>query len=275
MLARELFEENLDLIDRTIRRACGRAGIFGADAEDLASTIRIALIEDDYAILRNWQQRSSLATYLAVIVRRLVADAQIRSYGRWRPSAEATRMGEAAVMIESLVHRRGRSIDEALPIVQSLDPTLTRERVAAIVQQLPPRTPRPRLVELDDTHAEVLQSQERADSRAEAAETARVADVVRNSLEQFSDEDRAMIAFRFASGMSIADIARMMQLPQRPLYRRIESLLAQLRAALTAAGIDAKSLWDALQTSTAAELDFGLPEGKSGATRQTLTMEDS
>jgi hypothetical protein len=74
--------------------------------------------------------------------------------------------------------------------------------------------------------------------------------------------------------MSIADIARMMRLPQRPLYRRIESLLGRLRAELTAAGIDAMSLWDALQKSDA-ELDFGLPERKNDATRQTLSMEDS
>ena len=277
MLPRELFEQNLELIERTVQRACVRAGIFGADAEDLASTVKIALIEDDFAILRNWEQRSSLATYLAVIARRLVADAQIRTFGRWRPSSEAIRLGETAVMIESLVLRRGRSLDEVLSIVSSIDPSLTRERVEAIVRQLPPRAPRPRLVELDETHAELLRSEERADSRTAVAEATQMADravtVVRKTLEQFTDEDRTIISFRFSSGMSIADISRMMRLPQRPLYRRIESLLGRLRAALTGAGIDATSLFDAIESSTG-ELDFGMPVRKNDSSRQTLSMED-
>ena len=42
-----LFESNLDVIDRVIAGVCRRARINGADAEDFASSIKLALIEND------------------------------------------------------------------------------------------------------------------------------------------------------------------------------------------------------------------------------------
>jgi hypothetical protein len=77
----KLFEANLTLIERVIGVVCRRSRIFGADAEDFASTTRLALIENDYAILRKYEGRSSLATFLGVVVQRLFS---IR--GRKRPA---------------------------------------------------------------------------------------------------------------------------------------------------------------------------------------------
>lgn len=271
MNPRALFEENLDLIERTIDRACRRAHLYGADAEDFASTVRIALLDDDGAILRNWQQRSSLATYLAVIVQRLLADEQIRTFGRWHPSAEACRHGEAGVMLERLVRRERRSLDAALPAVQAIDGTMTRQRAEAIVARLPDRERRPREVEIDS--AALLPSALSADARALESDARRVADrtaeVVRETLDSFPDEDQTVILLRFQSGMSIADIARMLRLPQRPLYRRIEGLLARLREALARSRIDAGALEEVL---SAGELDLGL-RGKDAPIRQTEENE--
>jgi DNA-directed RNA polymerase specialized sigma24 family protein len=276
MHPRELFETSLDLIERTVERVCRRAQIFGPDAEDFGSSVKIALMENDYAILRGWEQRSSLSTYFAVIVQRMLADETIRSVGRWHPSAEATRMGEAAVLAERLIHRNGRSLEEALPIVAALDPAITRARLAEIVARLPERTRRPRAVELDDAAAAVLPAAERADERIVAGETRRTAEraaaVVRDTLDAGSLEDRTLIWLRFGSAMSIADISRMMRLPQRPLYRRLEALLARLRSALLEAGIDAAALGEVIGAGPE-EVDFGFQRGKWDALRQTETDE--
>ncbi|MBX3425177.1 MAG: sigma-70 family RNA polymerase sigma factor [Pirellulales bacterium] len=43
-----------------------------ADREDLASDVFLAIVDDDFAVLRRFQGRSSLATYLTVIARRIV-----------------------------------------------------------------------------------------------------------------------------------------------------------------------------------------------------------
>ena len=53
--------------------------------------------------------------------------------------------------------------------------------------------------------------------------------------------------------MSIADISRMIRLPQRPLYRRIEALNQRLREALLAAGLHAASLMELIGSD--AEMD--------------------
>src|SRR5438045_3685156 len=77
----DLFRANLPLIDRTIDRVCRRARLFGPDAEDFASDVRLALMADDYAVLRKWEQRSSLATFLTVVVQRMLVDRRVRTYG--------------------------------------------------------------------------------------------------------------------------------------------------------------------------------------------------
>ena len=42
------------------------------DREDLAADVMLAIINDDFAVLRNFRGKSSLATYLTVIARRVV-----------------------------------------------------------------------------------------------------------------------------------------------------------------------------------------------------------
>src|ERR1019366_938207 len=50
--AEELFRANLALVERVIAGVCRRAGLRGPDAEDFGSIVMVALIENDYAILR-------------------------------------------------------------------------------------------------------------------------------------------------------------------------------------------------------------------------------
>jgi hypothetical protein len=66
--AAALFEANLGLIDRVIGGVCRRPGLFGADAEDFASAVKLALIKNDYAIaiLRPFEGRSALSTFLTI-----------------------------------------------------------------------------------------------------------------------------------------------------------------------------------------------------------------
>ena len=96
---------------------------------------------------------------------------------------------------------------------------------------------------------------------AEARQTLeRASGVIRATLSSFSSEDRVIFRFRFARELTIVEIARMLRLPQRPLYRRIESLLARLRAALLAAGIGSSAVAEVLERAAAEEMDFGLME---------------
>jgi RNA polymerase sigma factor (sigma-70 family) len=269
----DLFESNLALIDRVIAIVCRRGRLFGADAEDFASSVKIALIEDGYAILRKYGGRSSFEAYLAVVVQRLLLDQRTHAFGRWHPSREAERHGHAGVLLETLLHRDRRSLEEALPIVQRLDATLTRERAAAMAGRFPPRTARPRPLELDENLP--VAASETADVRVlDADRRKRSADTshaIRDALAALPDEDAMILRFRFGSEMSIADISRMLRLPQRPLYRRLESLIDRLRAALDAAGLDSSDITELI--GEAHDLDFGLAGWKTDAARPSVSLE--
>src|SRR6185436_14576160 len=93
---------------------------------------------------------------------------------------------------------------------------------------------------------------------------------MRSLLETFPAEDRLLIRLRFGSDMSVADIARMTRLPQRPLYRRLESLLARFRGALADAGIDRTTAEDLVGSDDHTTLDFGLMVGKSEEAGQSM-----
>jgi RNA polymerase sigma factor (sigma-70 family) len=270
-----LFEENLSLIDRVIAGVCRRSRLFDADAEDFASAARLALMENDYAVLRRFEARSSLATFLAVIIHRLLMDELTRKMGRWHPSREAERLGPAAVELEKIVRRDRRSLDEAMPMVRAIDPTLTRERAASIAARLPDRSPHPRPVALDEDAASLM-AVEKADERAIAADTQRLSDragaVIRAALDSMPLEDRMIVRFHFGESIPIADVAELLRLPKRPLYRRVESVVNRLRGALTAAGIDARGARELIGSATAV-IDFGLRSGNSDAVRRTTSLE--
>ncbi|HEV7767843.1 MAG TPA: sigma-70 family RNA polymerase sigma factor [Thermoanaerobaculia bacterium] len=273
----ELFRDNLALIDRVVARVCRLGGVQGADADDFSSSVKLALLENDYAVLRGWQQRSSLATYLTVVVQRLLSDQRVQMRGRWEPSAAARRGGPAAIALETAVLRDGQSLEQALPRVQALDPSLRREHAEVLLASMPMRTPRLRAVELDAMQGVDVRGADTADGPLMEKETQRLSmqtsTIVREVLASMSAEDRTIIRSHFGTGMSIADIARMMRLPQRPLYRRIESITAKLRRALMASGIDEVTAESLIGASVQA-LDFGLT-GKNEVLPQSRAEGES
>jgi len=268
-----LFRANLALIDRVVAGVCRRARLREADAEDFASTVRLALMDDDYAVLRKWEGRSSLEGYLTIVVRRLLSDQRDRELGRWHASTEAMRLGAAAVLLEQLLMRDGRPLDEVVPIVLAAHPHLGRAGVAALAERLPQRAGRPRAVAFDGAVELFVAAGDRADARVLESETralaARASRIVRATIAGWPDEDAMILRFRFGATMSIADIARMLRLPQRPLYRRIEAMLGALRRALGDAGLDAGVLASVIGEASE-ELNFGLADGKNAALRPSL-----
>jgi len=277
MSPEELFRDNLPLIERVIAGVCRRSGLRDADAEDFGSIVKLAFIENDYAILRGYEGRAPLGAFLAVVVQRLLTREWVRLRGRWHPSAEAQRNGDAAVLIEKLTVRDGRSVDEAVEIARNVDPSLDRAHAREIAARLPARAARPRLVPLPDDEDRFV-APEAADTRANEADTRRVseraAQVVRNTLATLPLQDRMLIRLCFGAQMSIADAARMLGVPQRPLYRRIEVLMRQLRGGLELAGVDLAAVEDMISAGASESLDFGLADGKTGPAHHTSLVED-
>lgn len=274
----ELFGSSLRLIERVARGICRRERLYGADADDFVSAATLSLIDNDYAVLRSYEGRSSLATFLAVVFQRLLFDDRNRNLGRWRPSREAERMGKAGMLLETLIRRDRRTLDEAMPLLLDVDPSLSRDEAERMLDRLPERALRPRAVELDEEPGQTFVAAERADTRVVEEETRQMSEVanavMRQALEELSVDDRMLIRMRFGSSLSVSEIARMLRLPQRPLYRRIEVLLHRLRGALLAAGVDASAALDIISTASN-EMDFGLTAMENGVVQQSTSVETS
>lgn len=255
----ELFLSRLDEIEDAVRFVARRARLRPEDADDLSASLKLRLIENDYAILRRFGGRCSLRTYVASIAHRLCADEWMRVHGRWRPSAEARRRGDAAVLLEGLIVRDGRSLEDALPVVQGLDASFTRQEAEEIVARLPERNVRLKIVSLDDSEQLVARRVIAEDPGAgieHAATNETASRIVRETLRSMTAEDRAVLRLRFANEMRVSDIGRMLGCEQRPLYRRIESLVRKLHDALVDAGIDGVAV-QTLIGAPASDLDFG------------------
>lgn len=272
-----LLQSNLALVEGIAARVCRRARVHDADAEDFIASVKLALVEDDYAILRKYEGRASLSTYLTIVIERLMSDERMRTRGRWHPSTEAVRLGPAALLLEAIVRRDRRTIDDALPLLRSVDPAITREAAEAMLARLPERRPRPAAVDLESAPPAALATHASADAKALASEArslaVKAALIIRATLASFTLEDRAIVRFRFGLEMNISDISRMLRLPQRPLYRRIESLLQKLRGALVAAGVKESEAQDILERAAIDEIDFGLSEMEMNGARQSKQPE--
>lgn len=277
MNAAEVFQANLGLISRAIERVSRRARLSEADAEDFASAVRLHLLDDDYAVLRGFEGRCSLETFITIVAQRFLSNERIRAWGRWHESSAAKRMGEAATLLERLVRRDGRTLDEALPLVRDVEPGITRADAEAMLAGIPERRTRPRAVDAAEVEEQLVardEAHDRVAAREIVEDSARASDVLRGALAALPLDERMLVRFRFQSGLAVSEIARVMGIEQRPLYRQLERVLRKLRDALTAAGIDARSA-AALVGSKLVEMDFGLRELETRAPLLSMNEEDT
>lgn len=240
------FVEQLPVIERAVAAFGRRYGMSTDEVADLSSSIKLRIVESQYEVFRKFRGESSLATYLTVVVTMLAREYRVQEKGRWRPSAEAKRRGPEAVMLETLSQQKGLSLGEAGAVMRSRgDTTLSDRQLGELLRALPRRGPL-RPSRSGDDELDGLPAREGADAAVLAEESATLrANVTRtleSSLASLSVEDRLLLKLRFWQDASIADAARILGVEQRPLYRRIEKLLADLRKRLGAEGVDAEDI---------------------------------
>jgi len=241
-----MYEDHVELIDRVITLICRRKQLCGADAADFRQEAHLTLLER--RVLDKYQGRSSLRTFLLVVLMRLYKDFRIKEWGKWRPSIEAQRNGEVAIRLEQLIVRDGLTFDEALETLRTNHGvTASRGELAAIAGRLPLRVVRK--AQSDDVLVVVPSAGPPPDaglSREEVrARAAAVRQALLAALQELEADDRLLIKLRFIDGLPIVKIAGVLQVEAKPLYRRIEQLLVRLRRALEAEGVDATGLFDA------------------------------
>jgi RNA polymerase sigma factor (sigma-70 family) len=243
----QLFLAQLADIERVIGWVCARRGLRGADAEDFASAVKFRLVENDYEILSKFQGRSSLRTYLTVVVGRLYLDYQVQRFGKWRVSAEARRLGPVAVHLERLIHRDGLTFDEACGVLQTGHQlSESREALYEMSLRLPQRTRRGASSAAEPDGAvpavSVLEHTERQ------ALAGRMSAVIRKALATLPVKERLFLRVHLVEGLTVAQASRSLGLEQRALYRRKEEIFKRLRSDLEKAGIGAADARELLST---------------------------
>jgi|SRR5688500_12891846 len=235
------FLQNLPLIERIIASTARRHGFDPDEGSELASWIKMRFVENEYEVLRKFRGESAIGTYLTVVIAMLARDYRVQRWGRWRASAAARHAGPLAIRLETLVVRKGYRLDQAGDLLRTTgETTLSDRELASILSKFPTRPPlRPvevgadPLFEMDGgSRADFLVLEEGAE-----ADRRRTMKALDDALSTLPVEDRIVLKMRFWEQMSIADIARGLGLDQKPLYRRLDRLLADLRARLTRSGV--------------------------------------
>jgi RNA polymerase sigma factor for flagellar operon FliA len=249
MTREQLFLSELALIERVIAWVCARRCLRGPDAEDFGSTVKLRFIENDYEILGRFESRSSLKTYLTAVVNRLYLDYQTQRFGKWRPSAEARRLGPLALRLESLLHRDGLTFEEALGVLQTdFGASQSREELYEISLKLPRRPSRRPGTGDGPARAEPMSGPSTVEHAERQALAERTFDALRRALERLPARDRIMLRLHVEAGLSMADVARSLGEDQRSLYRRRDALYRQLRLDLEAEGIRCQDAHELLAT---------------------------
>jgi len=256
--------ENLAEIEEIIASMGRRKSMDAATIEEFAAHVKLRLVSDDYAIIRAYQGRSSFATYMAAVVAHLLLDYRNHEWGKWHASAEAERLGAAAVELERYLHRDGRSLDEAFAELARKNSGICRAEVDALALRLPKRVRR-RTVALDEALTVGTIDDHGTVERARAGKT--ISAVVTANIAKLPDEDQLLLRLRFDSDMSVAQISRSLHLDQQVLYRRLRKLFGELRKALGRAGIAAGDVADLIGKDTV-QLDFRLKNADPGPSEE-------
>lgn len=229
---------HFSLLSAVIRRVSRAHRLDPDDAEDFGQTVHLKLLERGYDVFRSFEGRSSLSTYLHVVVTRLLLDWRNATRGKWRPSATALRLGRDAVALDRLVNRDGLTRAEAVATLAAEKQTSqpeTERALAAVAEALPVRT---RRTFVPETAAEAHEPRLRIDFEdpVAAAEARSHACEVRARLRQacaaLPPGDRHLIALRYGRDLTVQAIGQRLGTDPKPLYRRLERSLSQLRRSM-------------------------------------------
>jgi len=238
-----LYLEHRDTIASLESRLARRKGLSEVESEDFSSWAKIRLLRNNGEILRRFRGDSSWRTYLGVVLANLLRDYLDHRFGRWRPSAKARRLGNAAVELETLVRRDGWGVREAVRALRNQGHDLSDSEAFRMLASMPLRY---RRRAVGPGALSTLAGDRPADGPLLADETqARFVEVmesIEEAMDDLAEEDQLILRLRFWEDLTVAQVARSLGIPQKPLYRRVNRLLDRLREHLTDRGLAAEEL---------------------------------
>ncbi len=244
MDGQRLFLDNLSTIDRVIAAVARRHRLSIHEHEEFRSLVRLRLLEDDARVLRAFEKRSSLATYLTIVISRIFLDFRNQEWGRWRPSAQARRLGAVAILLDRLMTRDGHLIEEAIEIMRTNHRIAMSDTEIRALWDALPRRHQTTLVG-EDAAGEVSAPDDpaaAAEFRDSEGSRERVAQALRRALSTLSAQDRLILQLQFRHGVGATELAQHCGMSKATLHRRVNRILAQLRTAFQSEHVDVSEI---------------------------------
>ena len=126
-------------------------------------------------------------------------------------------------------------------------------------------------------HEDILEALPSGDAADEAAiegerrrAAARIALALEAQLGSLPAQDRLMLRLRFEDGRTVSQMAAIMRLEQKPLYRRLERLLRELRTGLEDRGVSRAEVQELLGDALI-EVPGGGSGGETGGGRPSIS----
>lgn len=245
----QLFLSHLPFIEKLALGVARRSKASLEEAEEFSSDFKYKLIQDSYAVIRKFQGKAKFKTYLTTVATHAFRDFRDKRWGKWRPSAEAIRLGPVALRLEELLDKEGRGFDEACEILRTNHRVEeSRRELEEIWKRLPPKTPR--RMEGEEKLQEMPAPMQRPEDKVldrELRETRKRVDIALTKvLNNLPAEDRLIVRMGIVEEFKVVDIGRRLCLEQKPLYRRLDKILARLRSDLEREGVRWEQVSDLL-----------------------------
>ena len=240
-----VFLDNLSHINRIIRQVCHSTSLDQSEADDFRSEVYLHLIGNDYAVLREFANRSTLRTYLAAVIKRRFLDL-MRRKGRWRPSKISRELGETGILIDRLLNQQGWSEDETYQILTvNHQLAISRQEFQKATRALPRRSPRPRFEALGDhswPHASPITLPRPTAKRERRSINA----ALQRAVSALSWEEKRILRLKFEGKMPLTSIARKLDCNYKTLHGQLNRALLRLRVELEREGFDRTLALEAL-----------------------------
>jgi RNA polymerase sigma factor (sigma-70 family) len=229
--------QDLALLDQVIRSVTRARRLPREDAEDFAQSVHVRLVERDYHVFTQFAGRSSLRTYLTIVVQRLLLDWQNHIYGKWQPTVMAVRLGPFAIDLERMICRDRFTVDEAIECLRVVPGAPSAEDLRRLAASVSQRQRRRRVSEDVLIQHQAVDFEDPVLAREAIAREIRAHRVLAGALRQLPADDRELIVQRFRDHQTVQSIARTLQADPKALYRRFDRMFTTLRKGLEQHGI--------------------------------------
>jgi len=245
-------DELLKLLKTTERLAKTlgrRRGVSREDAEDFAQDALLKVMDNDHAVLRKFRNDSSMATYLASVVSFYFKDWTNSRWGKYRTPKPVGRLGEPAITLHRSMVRDGLSFAEACEKLRTEHRfALTDAELAEIAAKLPIKF-RHQIESADaltnvaapDTADHIIVDQEKLALRQ------RIYEILQRWRAGLTEQDALIVAYWIDDGLKFVELAKLVGIPQKKVYERVDTLRKQLRRLLKDGGIDGSTIRDLLE----------------------------